>query len=124
MLSQFRKILGTKSGSFLVAVPKSWALKMKIKGGDQVLVEELDDGSLLIKPQHETENESEKLSETTIEYSETIERDVLGRYLMGYDIIRVTSPFKITSDQKERIKKAITSLIGVEVIEEKPNEVV
>ncbi len=122
--TQLRKVLSTKSGSFLLALPKNWALKMNIKGGDQVVVEELDDGSLIIKPQVEAENESEKLTETVIEYSDTLERDVLGRYLMGYDIIKVTSPTKLTLEHRERVKKAINSLIGVEVIEEKPSEVV
>ncbi|MEM0316877.1 MAG: PhoU domain-containing protein [Candidatus Nezhaarchaeales archaeon] len=112
----------TKSGSFLLAIPKNWALRMNLKGGDQVVVEELDDGTLLIKARVEAE-EGEKLSETIIEYSNTIERDLLGRYLIGHDIIKVTSKSKLTLEQKERIKKAIVSLIGVEVIEERANEI-
>ncbi|MDH5816090.1 MAG: PhoU domain-containing protein [Candidatus Nezhaarchaeota archaeon] len=112
----------TKSGSFLLAIPKNWALRMNLKGGDQVVVEELDDDTLLIKARVEAE-EGEKLSETIIEYSNTIERDLLGRYLIGHDIIKVTSKSKLTLEQKERIKKAIVSLIGVEVIEERANEI-
>lgn len=121
---QLRKVLGTKSGSFLLALPKEWALRMNIKGGSQVAVEELDDGQLLIKPHVEAEGEGERLSETVIEYGDTIDRDLLGRYLLGYDIIRITSPTKLTLEHRERIKKAISPLIGVEVVEEKPNEIV
>lgn len=121
--THLRKILKTKSGSFLLAVPKNWALKVNLKSGDQVIVEELDNGSLLIKTRIEAE-EGERLSETTIEYSDTLERDVLGRYLIGHDIIKVTSKSKLMLEQKERVKKAVTSLIGVEVIEEKANEVI
>jgi len=121
---QLRKVQSTKGGSFLLALPKGWALRVGLRGGDRVAVEELDDGSLLVKPQVEAENEVERLSETIIEFGDTLERDVLGRYLMGYDIIRVASRSRLTLEQRERVKRAISSLIGVEVIEEKSNEVV
>ncbi|MEM0233199.1 MAG: PhoU domain-containing protein [Candidatus Nezhaarchaeales archaeon] len=120
--THLRKVLKTKSGSFLLAVPKNWALRMNLKSGDQVFIEELDDGALLVKARVEAEG-GEKLSETSIEYSDTLERDLLGRYLIGHDIIKVTSKLKLTLEQKERIKKAIAPLIGVEVIEERANEI-
>ncbi|MEM4577079.1 MAG: PhoU domain-containing protein [Candidatus Nezhaarchaeales archaeon] len=123
-ITYLRKVLKTKGGSFLLAIPKSWALKMNLKGGDQVVVEELDNGSLTIRMRAEVENEGEKVSEANIEYGETLERDILGRYLMGYDIIRVTSKSKLTLENKERIKRAVAPLIGVEVIEEKASEIV
>ena len=119
-----RKVLKTKSGSFLLAIPKTWALKMGLRRGDQLVVEELDDGSLVIKARAEAGEEGEKPSETTLEYGETLERDVLSRYLIGYDIIRILSKTKLTLEQKDRIKRAIAPLVGVEVIEEKANEVV
>jgi len=119
-----RKVLKTKSGSFLLAIPKTWALKTGLKRGDQLVVEELDNGSLVIRAKVEAGEEGERLSETTLEYSETLERDLLGRYLIGYDIIRVVSKTKLALEQKDRIKKAIAPLVGVEVIEEKANEVV
>ncbi len=119
-----RKVLKTKSGSFLLAIPKTWALKMGLKRGDQLVVEELDNGSLIIRAKAETGEEGEKLSETLLEYGENLERDLLSRYLIGYDIIRVVSKTKLTLEQKDRIKKAIAPLVGVEVIEEKANEVV
>lgn len=121
--THLRKILKTKSGSFLLAVPKDWALKMNLRGGDQVVVEELDNGTLLIRTRVEAE-EGERLSETIIEYSDTLERDVLGRYLIGHDIIKITSKTKLTLEQKERIKKSVAPLIGVEVIEERASEVI
>jgi phosphate uptake regulator len=119
-----RKVLKTKSGSFLLAIPKTWALKMGLKRGDQLVVEELDNGSLAIRARAEAEEEGEKLSETTLEYGETLERDLLSRYLIGYDIIRLVSKTKLTLEQKDRIKRAIAPLVGVEVVEEKANEVV
>jgi len=119
-----RKVLKTKSGSFLLAIPKTWALKMGLRRGDQLIVEELDNGSLVIRAGVEAGEEGEKLSETTLEYSETLERDLLSRYLIGYDIIRVVSKTRLTLEQKDRIKRAIAPLVGVEVIEEKANEVV
>jgi len=119
-----RKVLKTKSGSFLLAIPKTWALKMGLKRGDQLVVEELDNGSLIVRARAETEEEGEKLSETTLEYGETLERDLLSRYLIGYDIIRVVSKTRLTLEQRDRIKRAVASLVGVEVIEEKANEVV
>lgn len=119
-----RKVLKTKSGSFLLAIPKTWALKMGLKRGDQLIVEELDNGSLVIRVRAEAGEEGERLSETTLEYGDTLERDLLSRYLIGYDIIRVVSKTKLTLEQKDRIKRAIAPLVGVEVVEEKANEVV
>jgi phosphate uptake regulator len=97
---------------------------MGLKRGDQLVVEELDNGSLVIRARAEAGEEGEKLSETTLEYSDWLERDLLSRYLMGYDVIRVVSKAKLMLEQKDRIKRAIAPLVGVEVVEEKANEVV
>lgn len=118
---EYRKLQKTKSGSYLISMPKGWVSRMGLKEGATVALIEGSDGALVIKAGAPEEVERPNIS--VIELDEVVNREILSKYLMGADIIRVKAPRRITLDQRERIKNALTVLIGTEIIEEKPNEI-
>jgi len=44
--------------------------------------------------------------------------DITGSYLLGYDLIKIQGKERATYEDRERIKKAIRQLIGLEIVEE------
>lgn len=122
MRVEYRRLQESKGGSYLISIPKRWVERMGLKGGTTVVLMEAEDGSLILKAGRE--EEAEKGSVAVIELDENVEREVLGKYLMGASIVHIKSPKRITLDERERVKRTLTVLIGTEIIEETPNELV
>ncbi|MCX8204369.1 MAG: phosphate uptake regulator PhoU, partial [Candidatus Nezhaarchaeota archaeon] len=118
---EYRKLQKTKSGSYLVSIPKEWISRMGLREGATVALIEESDGALFIKAG--VPEEAEKPNVSVIELDDVVNREILSKYLMGVDIIHIKAPRRITLDQRERVKNALTVLIGTEIIEEKPNEI-
>jgi len=113
-----RKVL-EMGGSFLVSIPKNWAKRNGVSKGDTVVVEELSERRLVIRPIEQTEGAPK---EVEVEYPREdltfVINDVTGAYLLGYDIIRVQGRTVMTREDRERLKSTIGRLIGLEIIDE------
>src|SRR5438445_9412242 len=87
-----RKVL-EMGGSFLVSIPKDWAKRNGVSNGDTVVVEELSERKLVVRPIQPTEGAPK---EVEVEYPREdltyVINDVTGAYLLGYDIIRGPGP--------------------------------
>jgi phosphate uptake regulator len=106
-------------GSFVVSIPKDWAKRNGVSKGDTVVVEELSERRLVVRPIEQTEG---ALKEVEVEYPREdltyVINDVTGAYLLGYDIIRVQGRTVMTREDRERLKSTIGRLIGLEIIDE------
>src|SRR2546427_5547050 len=113
-----RKVL-EMGGSFLVSIPKNWAKRNGVSKGDTVVVEELSERRLVVRP---IEKEEGAPREVEVEYPREdltfVINDVTGAYLLGYDIIRVQGRTVMTREDRERLKSTIGRLIGLEIIDE------
>lgn len=110
-----RKLQQTGGGTFFVCLPKEWAERLGLKRGSAVSVLETADGRLLIDAKHEEERAPQTV---TLTPGELLDREVVGKYLLGYDIIRVEAKDQITAKQRETVKHAATRLVGLEIVEE------
>jgi len=116
-----RKVQRIGKETFFVSLPKSWAKAHGIEKGEEVIIDVKDDGSLIIKPTKMGEKRKEA---TTINFSEFFDHELLGKYLLGYDLIRIRSQKRFTYEEKERIERILKKLVGMEIVEETQNEVV
>lgn len=113
-----RKVIEV-GGSFLVSIPKGWAKRNGVSKGDTVVVEELSERKLIVRPIEQTEGAPREVDvEYPREYLTYVINDVTGAYLLGYDIIRVHGRTVITREDRERLKSTIGRLIGLEIIDE------
>ncbi|RLF18696.1 MAG: hypothetical protein DRN06_00670 [Thermoprotei archaeon] len=119
---EYRKLQETKSGSYLVSLPKGWVTRMGLRGGATIMLMEESDGSIIIKSG--SVEEVEKPNVAVVELDENVGREILGKYLIGADIIHIKAPRRITLEQREKIKNTLTALVGTEIIEEKSNEII
>ncbi|MFB0560383.1 MAG: PhoU domain-containing protein [Candidatus Lokiarchaeia archaeon] len=113
-----RKIQEVK-GSFYVYLPKDWCVKTELKGGSEVSVQELEDGSLIVFSNKESSKR--KLDGTLdIENCDAHMAHVmlLSSYIVGLDQMNLVSTKEISLEFREDIEKAVRSMIGIEVVDE------
>ena len=110
-----RKLQRTGGGTFFVCLPKEWAERLGLKRGSVVSVTETAEGRLVVDPKYDAERAPQVV---TLEPSALLDREIVGKYLLGYDVIRIEAKGHITTEQRELVKQAVRRLVGLEIIEE------
>jgi len=114
-MSIVRKVQRTPSGTFFVCIPKSWAERYGLDRGSVVSLSETSDGRLLIDSRYGPEPSPHTV---TLKPGPLLSREVIGAYLLGFDIIRVEAKERISFEVRDVIKKTVSRLIGLEIVEE------
>jgi len=116
-----RKIQKTSSGTFFVCLPKAWAEKNGLDRGTHVSISETADGTLVINSKYNVERTPQV---AVITPSPLLDRLIIEKYLLGYDIIQVEAKDRISPLDRERVKHASTRLVGLEIVEENHSKIV
>jgi len=116
-----RKIQRTGGGTFFVCLPKEWAARNGLDKSSVVALSETADGRLFVDAKYNVERAPQV---AVIHPSPLLDREIMGKYLLGYDVIRVEAKDRIISEDLERIKQSKSRLIGLEVVEEDYSKVV
>ena len=120
-MGDLRKIQRTPTGTFFVCLPKSWANKIDLKKGALVYLKETSDKKIIIDPAHEVNQLPKK---TTLLAGPYLNREIIGRYLLGFDVISIEAKDNITIDVRNIVKNTVRSLIGIEIFEENYSKIV
>ncbi len=112
---ELRRIQETGGGTVLVSLPKGWAERVGVKKGAVVAMSEREDGSILVDPRYGVEQAPKT---AVISPTKNVRREITSRYLLGYDIIQVTTKERIHPNLRDDIKNAVRRLVGLEIIEE------
>jgi phosphate uptake regulator len=124
-----RKLQVTGGSTFILSLPKEWAIKNELKRGSSMLVREEEDGSLCVMPS--TFPKKEKQEEAYIRVSgqadnpDAIMRTAISAYLSGYNILHVKAMGQKTLSSKTRnhLKNfARNYLVGTEIVIDTPTE--
>jgi phosphate uptake regulator len=114
-LSESRKIQRTPTGTFFVCLPRDWATHAGLKKGMEVNLEVTGDGKLVVDPKHAVEPEPRV---ATLGVGPFLGREIVGRYLLGYDTINIEAKGRIDAADRNIVKSAASSLAGLEIVEE------
>lgn len=118
---ELRKVQRTGGGTFFVCLPKDWAERSGLDKSSIVALSETTDGRLVVDAKYSVERPPKV---AVIHPSPLLDREIMGEYLLGYDIIRVETRDRMTSGDRERIKKSSSRLIGLEIVEEDYSKIV
>lgn len=120
---EIRKLQKIKGGSFTLSLPKRWVQSRKLESGEQIAVEEEEDGSLRISPIGAAFERPLEVTLRLEDYSslKALEYCVATYYIQGSNRITITSQKIMSAEQKKRLKQVRTELPGVEVGEEEAN---
>jgi phosphate uptake regulator len=114
-MNELRKVQRTSGGTFFVCLPKSWAEHHGLKRGSVVAVAEASDGRLVIDTEYGAVPSPRNI---TLKPSPYLSREIIGNYLLGFDIIRVETKDRISFEARDAVKKSVSHLIGLEIVEE------
>ena len=120
-MGTIRKIQRTPSGTFFVCIPKDWAERYGLKRGSVVAVNETSDGKLLIDPEY---GASPSARTIVLKPGPYLSREIVGKYLLGFDIIRVEGKEPISFEVRESVKRTVGRLVGLEIVEEDYSKIV
>ncbi|MFV2016282.1 MAG: PhoU domain-containing protein, partial [Candidatus Heimdallarchaeota archaeon] len=104
--------IGNK-GSYILTLPKNWCVENNVRHGSELELglDQIKKGSVLITlPNHQSKQSKR---EVIISFDDLVDqrmigRSILGRYLNGYEIIKVTD---IPEIKKLEVRKTIKALI-------------
>jgi phosphate uptake regulator len=114
-LGESRKIQQTPTGTFFVCLPRDWANESGLKKGVEVNLEVTSDGKLLVDPKNAAEPEPKV---ATLRVGPFLGREIVGRYLLGYDTINIETKDRIDANARKIVKSTASSLAGLEIVEE------
>lgn len=120
-MSDLRKVQQTPTGTFFVCVPRSWAQQNGLRKGTMVNLEVTGDGKLVVDAKYDSEQQ-QKVATLTV--GPFLSREIIGRYLLGFDVIRVEAKDRIDLEVRNIVKSTVSSLVGLEIVEENYSQVV
>src|SRR3989337_1978413 len=118
---ELRKVQRTGGGTFFVCLPKEWAERNGLDKSSLVALSETANGRLVVDAKYSAER---VMQVAVIHPSPLLDREIMGGYLLGYDIIRIEAKDRMSSEDRERVKKSSSRLIGLEIIEEDYSKIV
>jgi len=114
-MGDLRKIQQTPTGTFFVCLPRDWAKENGLQKGSLVDLEVTADGKLLVDSKYGVEQQPKVAS---LKVGPFLSREIVGHYLLGYDVIRVEAKDRIDSNVRNLIKSTANSLAGLMIVEE------
>ena len=121
-----RKIQMTGGSSYIVSLPKWWVKSSGLKKNDEINIIPKEDGSLLIFPgRGQKKIEKSKILVVNEDTSTALLfRSLVGSYMSGFSEIRIKSNTSFIPQIRREIIKFTKTAIGIEVVDEKTDEIV
>jgi phosphate uptake regulator len=116
-LTKFIRRLQRIGSSILVSLPKEWVDANNLGKSSQVEIETGQD-SISISANRGIRPTKELVISYPLPKEENIVADITGAYLLGYDIIQISSKSIIPGEDREKIRNSMRRLVGMEIVEE------
>jgi phosphate uptake regulator len=123
-----RKLQVTGGSTFILSLPKDWAVRNELKRGSPMIVREEDNGSLSISPS--SFPKQEKQDEAYIKASlndnpDAVMRTAISAYLDGFNILHIRAQGQrvLSSKLRNHLKNfARHYLVGTEIVIDTPTD--
>lgn len=121
-----RKVQKVGYSTMTVSLPSEWAKQNNINPGDLVFLIPERDGTLRIAPSHIAQKEEAEeyiINADACDEPGMLERIIVGSYILGRDVIRVTATSRIRKEHIDEIRGIVRKLIGLGILEETPKNI-
>ncbi|MEM2394819.1 MAG: phosphate uptake regulator PhoU [Candidatus Bathyarchaeia archaeon] len=116
-----RKVQKVGYSTLTVSLPSEWVKQNNINPGDLVFIVPEKDGSLRIMPANLAQKEEAEEHIINVDAcieKGMLERIIVGSYILGRDVIRVTSTSRIEKTHIDEVRVIVRKLIGLGILEE------
>lgn len=117
-----RKVQITGKSTYMVTLPKKWAMGVGLQPGSLLSITYRDDGTLLLTPPMTQPFVSRKTLNIDGDMTE-LKMDIIGAYVMGHQFIDLHAS-RIPQEIRKEVKVLCKNLIGSEIVEETENKIV
>ncbi len=117
-----RKVQITGKSTYMITLPKKWAVDVGLQPGSLVSITYRDDGTLLLTPTMTQPYISRKRLKIDGDMNE-LKMDIIGAYVMGHQFIELHASL-IPQEIGKEVKELCKNLIGSEIVEETRNKIV
>jgi len=121
-LPKFIRRLQKIGSTILVSLPKEWVEANNLNKSAEVELE-TSDNSVSITVNRAERSSKEVVISYPLQQDENIVANIIGAYLLGYDIIRIKGKATIPTEDREKIRNSMRRLVGMEIIEEDSSNV-
>jgi phosphate uptake regulator len=121
--AEIRKVQVTGKSTFVVSLPKKWAVSAGITSGSIIHMHPQEDGTLLLTSNGGFVSQGPKTLIIDGRVGEPLIRDIIATYVAGYRVIELKAK-NITLEQRKDITAIVKKLIGIEIIEETHDKVI
>ncbi|MDH5753735.1 MAG: phosphate uptake regulator PhoU [Candidatus Bathyarchaeota archaeon] len=121
-----RKVQKVGYSTITVSLPSEWVKQNNISPGDLVFIIPEKDGTLKILPSQIAQKEEAEeyiINADACDEPGMLERIIIGSYILGRDVIRVTSSSRIRKEHINEIRRIVRKLIGLGILEETPRNI-
>ena len=118
-----RKVQITGKSTYMITLPKKWAVDIGLQPGSLVSITYRDDGTLLLTPPMDRPLVSRKTLKIDSDMSSELKMDIIGAYVMGHQFIELHASM-IPPEIRKEVKELCKNLIGSEIVEEARDKIV
>ncbi len=123
---EIRKVQRVGRSTMTVSLPNDWVKEHSLKPSDLLFILPERDGSLKIMPRHIAQREEAEeyiVNADACDEPGMLERIIVGGYILGRDVIRVTSTSRIAKTHIDEVRRIVQKLIGLGILEETPKNI-
>lgn len=106
----------------LVSLPKEWVDANRLDKSAEVELE-TNENTISITVNNDERPSKEVIISYPLPQDENIVADIIGAYLLGYDVIRIKGKTRIPIEDREKIRNSMRRLVGMEIVEEDSSNV-
>ncbi|MEA2053206.1 MAG: phosphate uptake regulator PhoU [Euryarchaeota archaeon] len=121
-MEEARKVQITGKSTYMITLPKKWAVDVGLQPGSLVSLSYRGEGTLLLTPSTTKPVISHKTLKIDGEEN-GLRRDIIGAYVMGYQFIELHAR-TIPQEIRKEIQDICKNLIGSEIVEETNDKIV
>jgi len=115
-----RTVQFTGRSSYVVTLPKAWAERVGIRKGSVITLKLNEDGGITLYPEGLKAGQQ---PEVEIKLGNHISQQLVGAYLYGYYLIKITSDRPMEQESVEEVKRVVRGLAGAEIVDETPTKI-
>ncbi len=121
-----RKVQKMGLSSLGISLPKAWTSALGLEAGTVLQLVREEDGSVRIEPPGRAPSDVSacRVRAEACEDPRTLERVVIGNYLLGRDTVQVVSRTPLAEDVLGEVYSAVDKLTGMTIVEQEDRSIV
>ncbi|MFH0836177.1 MAG: phosphate uptake regulator PhoU [Candidatus Micrarchaeota archaeon] len=118
-----RRVQLTGLSTLTVSLPKSWVKRNNVQPGQELFLNEEQDGSVSVRLSHSPTSKQVTIDVDKFTSANELRRAFLSHYVAGDSVFNFNAETKIPSEMRKVIADETHRLMGIEIVNESPRNI-